>query len=506
MARRNPKRTVLCRCVKQVLNFRRSFLTAVFIGLFAMAARNVLDPDVWWHLKTGAWMLQHRAVPHADPFSYTRAGQPWVAHEWLFELAVYGIFRWAGYAGLIVAFAVIISAAFVPLCLRCRTDAVTAGTLTVWGALATTVVWGIRPQIISLLLLSVWLLILERSETNPKLLWWTLPLIVLWVNLHAGFILAPVFLALFIVGELIEMCFSATSVASSRLRWLGLTLLANLALVPLNPNGASIFRYPVDTLRSSPMQNHISEWASPDFHGIDYRAFFFLLLATFVVLAFSRRRVRARDLLLLLVGTVAALTAVRMTPLFVLIAVPLVARPVSGWLANGKTSVIFPNTGSALVNAGILALVVVLTAIHTCQVIWRQPQAEAAVFPTAAVAYLEQHPPEGPIFNYYSWGGYLIFKLYPRVPVFLDGRADVYGEVLTQYVDTYYLQKNWQQSLSDWKVTTVIVVPGCPLASALGEMPEWSLKYRDSVAAVFSKSLGSSDLQSKPLATLQPSP
>jgi len=193
--------------VKEFLQFRRAFVLVVFIGIFAMAARNVLDPDVWWHLKTGEWIAQHHAVPHSDPFSYTRAGQPWVAHEWLSELAIYGIFRSTGYAGLILFFAAVISAAFVPLYLRCKTDAVMAGAVTLWGALATTVVWGVRPQIFSFLLLSLWLLILERSEKKPELLLWTLPITLVWVNLHAGFILGPAFLALFIAGEFGEFIF-----------------------------------------------------------------------------------------------------------------------------------------------------------------------------------------------------------------------------------------------------------------------------------------------------------
>jgi hypothetical protein len=356
-------------------------------------------------------------------------------------------------------------------------------------------VWGVRPQILSLLFLSVWLLILEGSENKSELLLWTLPITVVWVNVHAGFILGPVFLALFIAGEWMEMHFSMASAACARLRWLSLTLLANFVLVPLNPNGAAIFRYPLETLRSSAMQSHITEWASLNFHGIDYRAFLFLVLASFVAFAFSKRRVRPRDLLLLLVSIAAALSSVRMIPLFVLIAAPLVLRAISGWLPVRKTSATLQPLRRVVVNAAILLLLLVFTTVHTRQVIQSQPQAEAAVFPVAAVVYLEQHP-SGPIFNYYSWGGYLIFKLYPRVPVFIDGRADVYGEGLSQYVDTYYLQKSWMQSLVKWKVTTVIVPPECPLASALREMPEWSLSYQDQAAAIFSKSLQPSFLQS----------
>jgi hypothetical protein len=494
--------------MKEFLNLRRTFVIALFIGFFAMAARNVLDPDVWWHLKTGEWMVQHGAIPHADPFSFTRAGQPWIAHEWLSELAIYGIFRLTGYAGLIVAFAAIISAAFIPLYLRCRANPVASAAVTLWGALATAVVWGVRPQMLSLLLLSVWLLILERSEQNPKLLWWTLPLTLLWVNLHAAFILGPVFIGLFIAGELIETIVSSRHwFQSVRLRWLTFALIADLCLVPFNPNGASIFWYPVETLRSGPMQKHISEWASPDFHGIYYRAFFFLLLTVFASFAFSQRRVRGRDLLLLGVSTVAALSSVRMIPLFVLMAVPPVARAVADWLATGEASASPSFSQSAVVNAGLLLALLAFATAHTVQVIHRQAQAEAAIFPTGAAEYLDQHPPAGPLFNHVDWGGYLIFKLYPTTRVFIDGRADVYGEGLTQFVDSYYLQNCWLEPLSRWKVTTVIVPPHSPLASALREQPDWSRSYRDSVAEIFTKSLSGSVLPGNPCSsnTTQPS-
>ncbi|MFZ0953533.1 MAG: hypothetical protein WAN17_14775, partial [Candidatus Sulfotelmatobacter sp.] len=173
--------------VKKLLRTRNLFLAALFVGLFAMAARDVTDPDVWWHLKTGQYIAQHRSVPHTDPFSYTRAGQPWVAHEWLSELFMYEIDHTTGWGGLILFFAAVLTAAFFLLYLRCGPATYVAGVATLVAAWATVPVWGVRPQILSLLLTSLWLLILHRSERNPKLLWWTLPLTLLWVNLHAGF-------------------------------------------------------------------------------------------------------------------------------------------------------------------------------------------------------------------------------------------------------------------------------------------------------------------------------
>src|SRR5260370_36802100 len=107
------------RRMTELLNTRRVFIAVLFLGILGMAARNVVDPDIWWHLKTGEWIMQHRAVPHTDPFSYTRAGQPLIAHEWLSDLVIYCIYRSTGAGGFSLAFALIHFAPFFLLSLPC---------------------------------------------------------------------------------------------------------------------------------------------------------------------------------------------------------------------------------------------------------------------------------------------------------------------------------------------------------------------------------------------------
>ena len=154
--------------MRGLLTVKHTFLVVLFLGLFALTARNVTDPDVWWHLKTGRYIAEHKSVPHTDPFSYTRAGEPWVAHEWLTDLLLYQLLRTAGFGGLIVVFAMVLCAAFFLLYLRCGPDPYVAGVAMHYAAWATEPVWGVRPQVLSLLLTSLWLLILERSERDPK--------------------------------------------------------------------------------------------------------------------------------------------------------------------------------------------------------------------------------------------------------------------------------------------------------------------------------------------------
>ena len=106
--------------------------------------------------------------------------------------------------------------------------------------------------------------------------------------------------------------------------------------------------------------------------------------------------------------------------------------------------------------------------VRISQVIHHQREAETSEFPARAVAFLQQHPPAGPIFNLYDWGGYLIWKLYPTTPVFIDGRADLYGaDLFHDFADVYQFKGRWQQILHRWHIQTVIVPP----TSALGRRP-----------------------------------
>ncbi|MGC2187111.1 MAG: hypothetical protein WA607_01700 [Candidatus Sulfotelmatobacter sp.] len=470
--------------VKKLLRTRNVFLAALFIGLFAMAARNVTDPDVWWHLKTGQYIAEHRSVPHTDPFSYTRAGQPWVAHEWLSELSMYELERTTGWGGLILFFAAVVTAAFFLLYLRCGPATYVAGVATLVGAWATVPLWGVRPQVLSLLLTSLWLLVLDRSERNPKLLWWTLPLTLLWVNLHAGFAVGLAVSALYLAGEWIERRLGRSHQSSSGLRFAALIFLLDVLIVPVNPNGLRMFSYPVETLRSTAMQKYIAEWASPNFHHAEYWPFLLVVLATFVTLSWSRLELRLRDLLLLLVSLYAALVSIRLIPLFVLIAVPLIAKRLGNW-PRSRPGTHPQAAASTLLNGLILLAMAAFAEVHIAQVIQRQPQAEIEHFPVRAVAFLRNHPPSGRIFNHYDWGGYLIWKLYPSTPVFIDGRADLYGQQLfDQFAETYQFKGEWQQPFLRWGIDTVIVPSDSALATGLRSSPGWTVSYEDPQAVV----------------------
>ncbi|MGC1476055.1 MAG: hypothetical protein WA804_09430, partial [Terriglobales bacterium] len=246
----------------KILEFSQGkvFAAILLFGLLGMTARNAVDPDLWWHLRTGQWIVETGRVPHSDPFSFTRTGQPWVSHEWLSEVVFYELWKHGGAAALIVFSALITTAGFMLLYQRCLLSgakAYWAAALTAFGALASAPSWGVRPQMFTFALASLLLYLLEAGEHRPRLLFCIPPLFLLWLNLHAGFALGPALLLAYGVGLILETAIGTTPWQQARpllLRVL-LLLLACLALVPLNPSGAHLYHYPFDTLRSSGMRS-----------------------------------------------------------------------------------------------------------------------------------------------------------------------------------------------------------------------------------------------------------
>jgi hypothetical protein len=481
----------------ELFQTRRVFVAILALGLFTMAARSVTDPDVWWHLRTGQLIVQTHAVFHTDPYSFTRFGQPWVDHEWLSQILIFGVYRLAGWGGLIVGFGAVIAAAFLVVFWRCPGRPYIAGVITLLGALASAPSWGVRPQMLTLLLASVLVLILERSYERPQLLWWTPVFMLLWVNLHAGYALGIALMALFLVGDALDAAFGfkAAGVPGARFRALALAILVCLAVVPLNPYGAAMYAYPLETLRSRAMQSYIGEWFSPDFHQARYLPTLAMILATVALPALLPRRLRPREILLLSVTTYAALRSVRHIPIYSLIAIPILSAMVLAWLQQRRLGNGFNSRKSSmtaaktLLNAVFLAGFLVFLVVRVRYVTHRQGETEVKEFPSAAVSFIRTQRLPAPILNHYNWGGYFIWRLYPEYRVYIDGRADLYGDAfMDELATTYYLRgDSWRKPFERWGIRTVVLPPDAPLVTALRGLPDWETMYSDNQAVVLTK-------------------
>jgi hypothetical protein len=462
----------------------------LLFGLLAMTARNAVDPDLWWHLRTGQRIVETGHVPHSDPFSFTRAGHAWVSQEWLSEIAFYELWKHGGAAALIVFCALLTAAGFMLLYLRCPGKRQWAAAATAIGALASAPTWGVRPQMFTFTLASLLLWLMEEGETKPKLLFWIPPLFLLWLNLHAGFALGPALLVAYALGLITETALGNSSWLQVRLLLVRVLLLLGvcLALVPLNPSGAQLYRYPFDTLRSTGMRSLISEWFSPDFHQLLYRPLLVVWILVLIALA-TRSRPKGRVMVPLLFTAFASLDAARHIPIFVLVAIPVIAAlPCASARFEGrKRRLNFPSR--PLFNAAVVTLIAVFAFVKLVVVIRSEGASEADLYPEAAVASLQSADYGKRLFVYYDWGGYAIWRLYPNYQVFVDGRADLYGDaLLSQFKTAIQLHTGWRDVLDRWSIEEVIVPPGSALAQALLIDPQWQTAFSDSKALILSRS------------------
>jgi hypothetical protein len=479
------------------MSTRRLFVALFAIALIAVAVRETLDPDMWWHLRTGELILE-QGLPRQDAFSFTVQEHEWITHEWLSQVFMWGIFRVARLPGLMISFALLVALSFWIVYACSPGRPYLAAFVALLGAFTSAVVWGARPQIFNLLLTATFVHIVERykDRTIPQPALWLLPLMsILWANLHSGYLLGIVLLGTYVVGEALQRWLGQDlerTLEWPQIRQLTLVTVVAFLLAALNPNGVELWVYPFLTLGSAFMQTYIMEWHSPDFHLSVFWPFGLTMATGIVSWLFSPKR-PAWSEGLLFVGTAAAgLLSARHIPLFSIVAVPIISRHLlfssEGTrffpLLSGKSAAPSPTRMVTLLNLVVIVLVLFAAGLWIVEKVAGNEAAIAERYPADAVEFLERNglaAKRG--YNSYNWGGYLIWQ---RLPVFVDGRADVYGdEFLTYYRKSYGVEEDWQRPLDEFSVDYVLMEQGSPLSVLLITSEQWREAYADDVAQVF---------------------
>ncbi len=267
-------------------------------------------------------------------------------------------------------------------------------------------------------------------------------------------------------------------------------LVACVTVIVLNPSGARIYTYPFETLTSPPMQAYIQEWQPPDFGNRALQPFLVFLVLTLLALVIARPRVSLASLVLFAAFTYASLRASRQISIWVLIAAPLLAASVTKLLPAGSGSNAAHLRGSLQALNWLLLLAFLLAGtFRIVTVMQSQAEAEREYFPVKAVDTLLENGWRGPIFNQYNWGGYLIWRLYPRERVFIDGRADVYSLtddfVVREYLKAYTATADWREPLDRYGVRLVLLEPDAPLVAQLARDSGWRQVYADASAVMY---------------------
>jgi hypothetical protein len=482
------------------VTFRRLVLGVTGLAILAMAVRTSVDSDTWWHLRAGAWMLEHGRWLTVDPFSLTRQGQPWLYPGWLAQVALLVDFRTFGYAGLDLLTGFMVLLAFMCLWPVLETGPLVRGFVLVFAASASGVFWSARPQIFTLALTGAFVAMLEAQRLGRIRVWWLLPLgMLLWVNLHGGFAVGLLLIGLYVLGELTELLLAPLRGALRSEVWaarrttitdwlIGGAL--SLAAVSLNPVGPRMIFYPLQTVSIHVLREYIQEWQSPSFHQLQMQPFLLMVILLMVTLAASRRRPRATALILVAVFTYLGFDAARNIGLFAIVTAPVLARHLEASVESLRTRFRGGRqVPERLARALNMLLFVLVTLGAAARIATQLPdsvnrQAIEQAMPVGAVDFVQAKQPPGPLFNSYNWGGYVLWRLYPNYLSFVDGRTDLFDdEILNSYLAAWSGQPSWKSLFEKWGIRLVMIEPEAPLVTVL-QSSGWQVLYQDPISVV----------------------
>lgn len=469
----------------------RLFLAlAFYLALFGLCSGAIASADTWWHLATGRWIVQHHAVPHSDPFSFATAGKAWVAHEYFTDIAMFYIHRSGGFIALAIVNALLLTLAFAVVAHSARAPRWLAYVSALSAAYAAHPAFALRPQSISLAFGAIFLWILRKSLRAHDRRWLVaLPFMMLvWVQLHAGYLLGIALIGIVLAAEIADALFKRPE--SERREWLalGVTGISCIAVVPLNPNGFTMLTFPLYVMRMKINQT-ILEWRPANLHDPHLYPFLALAIVTLLGLLVTRERYRPGPFLIYAVLLAAALRSARNLPVFCVVAVVL--------LADNFRIPVLTSAERFSIRLPIRTLVSLLALFAACYFCSQfaatglafQATAEKTNYPRAAVTYLADHHLPPNLLNDYTFGGYMIWRLYPDYKVYVDGRADLYGDdFLSKYVEIYNAEIDPNPFLDQNGINTVILAPHAGLATALRSLSvrtDWRLEYEDAHAIIF---------------------
>ncbi len=464
-------------------------LTMLVVVLeFMMASRGMNDPDIWWHLRNAEYLFQHHQLPHYDLYSFTVAGQPWINHEWLAELPFYLAWRAWGLVGVKSLSVVVIQLIFLGLLYLCYKEsgnfkaAVAACAFTTFLA---TVSFGPRTILFGYGYLVILLIILQRFRSKGHApLWLIPPLFCLWINTHGSWSLGLIVFGIIAAAGLFKGTWGrlqAEPWAPGQFRRLVITGIASVAALFVNPFGYRLVLYPFDLAFHQKLNvSHVAEWVSVDFHDLRGKLVLVLIVGLILSALFRNRRWTLADLGLVLFGLYSGLTYIRFLFLLAIIAAPVLAK-ILDFAPPYR-----PEADTPLINTAVIMLMIA-GMVHY----WpTSAQLQASVdkeYPAQVLPYLKAHPPEGPMLNYYLWGGYLGWHD-RNIKVFIDSRVDIfeYAGVLKDYLDLLGVQQS-KPVLDKYQIRYVLFPTGEPLTYWLKHDPDWKVAYSDSLAVLLER-------------------
>jgi hypothetical protein len=450
-------------------------LIAVLLVPAALGSSTTIfnDGDVSWHIATGLWILDHRAIPHIDPFSFTWAGKPWVPIEWLAEVIYAAAYRLDGYAGV----AAVVTTALVGLhaivfsnSIRWVRPWVAVGALVAVDIVLIPMMLA-RPHLLAwpLIALWTWLMLRAREQGSAPPLAAALVMVV-WANLHGSFVMG-----LFIAGAFgVEAVVAAKEKMVAARQWLMFGA-ASVAAVFVNANGIQGVIHPlrIANLKMLPL---IDEWKPSN---PTVTPAFFLVLG-FLVLLLVWKRPRMHPVRWALVGVLllAALLQMRHQAVFAIVAAMILPEG----FAKSVSLPRFQNRTVPLIAAIGAALLVAVRAVLPMT----PPDNEAN--PRKLIAAVPPELRPQPVLNAYSMGGPLILS---GIRPYIDGRGDMYGdELVVDYADIVHGNSNaFNEAVKRWNIRWAILSNhSTKLIAVIDQTPGWRRIAQNEVGVIYVRS------------------
>lgn len=490
--------------MKYISQYIYPLLTPLFfIGTFLLSVKPLRDFDIWFHIKSGE-LIAHRGIIHYDVFSYNTAGREWFPYEWLFQVLVYWMQQLWGFDSIrfLVAGAVVLQSFLLYILLK-KVFAVNkfVSLFSVFFFIVSVFeFFTARPHMLAYsFLLANLLLILLYVVKHKNLLFLTIPITILWSNLHGS-----IFLDVFFFGAYACVClflFFQKKNANFLLKTKILGLYAGITVIAtiLPPLGFTQYRLLwMFFLDRSFISNYIDEWSpliDNPFAAIIFSITVVLLLAGFAFWYFKKRETKSFLLIIpLLIFIPLAYSASRN--------VFLAYIPLTLIMGIILSSFSFLKLKPVLKTAYVAVIIIILGI--NIYFLMSKLQTIPLYYPGNAVAFLKTHHLNGHMFNEYGYGGYLLYQLYPEYQVFFDGRTDLY--LTKEMPDTLKLATAKNQPDSVYKKTldnlwnkydisfvmlrtekhTVIR----KIFSVLSEDPQWNLIFWDDYTEIFVRNDG----------------
>ncbi len=486
-------------------------LAALALTYAFLAGFHTTDFDTGWHLATGRYVIQHHAIPDTDQFSYTVRGTEWIYPPFagvifylLYSLAGWGALSWLTGAGCVAAVA-----------LTLRRDEPVTNALAIIAVPAIAYRTIARADLFNTVLFAALLHVMWNYFRGRHARLWLFPiLMLLWANLHLGFVAGLGMLAAYAGMELLELPFAGRrGAAVERLKRAWPWLSASIPATLVNPFGVRLYRGVLEQPLVGKGWNYlIGEFASTPlstareaFHWRDpATSYWWLTAVALVAIVAALARKQPGSAIFLAAVAYMSLSRQRFQAMFAITAVIVAGSILNDW----AQPLLQGNRGRERKRLAIAAvsILAVFVAIRGADLVTNRAYivaAEATLFgtgpswwyPERAAEFVRSEHLPGKVFNDFNTGAYLTWKLGPDYPVYSDNRAMPFGigllfhqsQLLGQSPDS----EAWQQEADKYGINTMLVsvaryggLGSFPL-QALCTSQNWRPVYLDDVGAVF---------------------